>query len=271
MVDCRRTAVGAGEDSRVDLSSFQQYLRQAAATAYEAVHLPGFTLFLHATNDRVHLNYAIPDTDWAGHASSSIPALCRAFETRGRVPRFEFVEEVSPLLPKTLVAGGFHEEYRGPAMACVRADHTSAPDVSGLVIDRVSDGSPEDALRAMATTQAKGFGAAEDWRASDADVADLRGFLASGQGFIGRIDGDVVCVSQLAASHDGIAELVGVATLPAFRRRGLATAVTGAATAAAYECGVDAVCLSAGDEESARMYERVGYRTVATMLAYSRE
>ncbi len=262
---------GAPEGSRVDVSRLQNYLRRMAATAYDAVPLPGFTLFFHATNDRVHLNYAIPNTGAAAHASSSIAALGGEFESRGRTPRLEFVEEYAPRLPAALRAAGFREEYRGPAMARARGDGASASDLPGFTIQTVGAGASDETLRAMVTAQVRGFGAGDEWRPSGSDVAELRAFLASGQGFVGTLGGDVVCVAQLAAPHDGMTELVGVATLPAYRRRGMASAVSAVATAHAFESGMDAVCLSAGDEASACMYQRVGYRTVATMLAYSRE
>ncbi|HKG52226.1 MAG TPA: GNAT family N-acetyltransferase [Actinomycetales bacterium] len=61
-----------------------------------------------------------------------------------------------------------------------------------------------------------------------------------------------------------VAEIVGVATLPAARRRGLGGAVAGALARAALEAGVTTVFLSAQDDTVARVYERVGFRRVGT-------
>lgn len=61
-----------------------------------------------------------------------------------------------------------------------------------------------------------------------------------------------------------VAEVVGVGTLPSARRRGLGAAVTAALAVDALELGVDLVFLSAGSEEIARVYERVGFRRVGT-------
>ena len=63
---------------------------------------------------------------------------------------------------------------------------------------------------------------------------------------------------------DGVTEIVGVATLPAYRRRGLGAAVTAALVADALERGVETVFLSAADEDVARMYASVGFRRVGT-------
>lgn len=78
--------------------------------------------------------------------------------------------------------------------------------------------------------------------------AVLRGPLASG-GY--QRAGDVV-------------EVVGVATLPVARRRGLGGAVAGALARAALRAGADTVFLSAQDDAVARVYERVGFRRVGT-------
>ena len=78
--------------------------------------------------------------------------------------------------------------------------------------------------------------------------AVLRGPLASG-GY--QRAGDVV-------------EVVGVATLPVARRRGLGGAVAAALARAALGAGADTVFLTAQDDAVARVYERVGFRRVGT-------
>ena len=60
------------------------------------------------------------------------------------------------------------------------------------------------------------------------------------------------------------AEIVGVATLPSARRRGLGAAVSGFLARRARETGHDLVFLSASDEAVARVYARVGFRRVGT-------
>lgn len=62
----------------------------------------------------------------------------------------------------------------------------------------------------------------------------------------------------------GVAEVVGVATLPAFRRQGLAAAVTSVLASEALRRGRSTVLLSAQDDDVARVYERVGFVRVGT-------
>jgi GNAT superfamily N-acetyltransferase len=60
------------------------------------------------------------------------------------------------------------------------------------------------------------------------------------------------------------AEIVGVATLPSARRRGLGAAVSAYLARHALDAGHDLIFLSAASDDVARVYERVGFRRVAT-------
>jgi len=77
------------------------------------------------------------------------------------------------------------------------------------------------------------------------------------------LDGELVAVG----SHQpvsGISEVVGVATLPAFRRRGIGAALTNRLVEDALARDVETVFLSAGDDAVARVYERAGFWRVGT-------
>ncbi|MEU6522508.1 GNAT family N-acetyltransferase [Streptomyces sp. NPDC046924] len=78
-------------------------------------------------------------------------------------------------------------------------------------------------------------------------------------------DGTALCAGQ----HQPIgtvSEVVGVGTLPAARRRGFGLAVTAALVTDARSRGVETVFLSAGDEDVAGIYARLGFRRIATAL-----
>lgn len=61
-----------------------------------------------------------------------------------------------------------------------------------------------------------------------------------------------------------VAEIAGVATLPSARRRGYASQLTATLARQAVDTGADLVFLSAGDDDVARLYTRVGFRRVGT-------
>jgi GNAT superfamily N-acetyltransferase len=62
----------------------------------------------------------------------------------------------------------------------------------------------------------------------------------------------------------GVTEVVGVGTLPSARRRGLGAAVTAALVADARDRGAEIVFLSAGSDDVARMYGRLGFERIGT-------
>ncbi|ATO17296.1 GNAT family N-acetyltransferase [Micromonospora sp. WMMA2032] len=70
--------------------------------------------------------------------------------------------------------------------------------------------------------------------------------------------------SGMAMRVDDVAEIAGVATLPSARRRGLGAAVTATLARELRAAGTDLVFLSAGSEDIARVYLRVGFRRVGT-------
>ena len=62
----------------------------------------------------------------------------------------------------------------------------------------------------------------------------------------------------------GVSEIVGVATLPAYRRRGIGAALVDLLIEDALRRGVQTIFLTAGDETIARVYHRLGFRRIAT-------
>ncbi len=68
---------------------------------------------------------------------------------------------------------------------------------------------------------------------------------------------------------DDVAEVVGVATVPSARRRGLGAAVTATLAGHALDHGVEVVFLSAGSDDVARVYESVGFARVGTACVAS--
>jgi predicted GNAT family acetyltransferase len=62
----------------------------------------------------------------------------------------------------------------------------------------------------------------------------------------------------------GAAEVVGVATLPSARRRGLGAAVSAALAHRAMELGNEIVFLSAASDDVARVYAGIGFQRIGT-------
>jgi len=99
-------------------------------------------------------------------------------------------------------------------------------------------------------------------------TAALRERIATGRTvmMVAVEDDEPVAVgSHQPVDVDGteVSEIVGVATLPRLRTRGLGAGLASALTAHARETA-DLVFLTAGDDDVARIYERVGFARLAT-------
>ncbi|TYP89167.1 GNAT family N-acetyltransferase [Blastococcus xanthinilyticus] len=101
-----------------------------------------------------------------------------------------------------------------------------------------------------------------------ARTAVLRERIAGGRTVmvVAKENGSPVAVgSHQPVDIDGteVSEIVGVATLPRLRGRGLGAGVVSALVAHARETA-DLVFLAAGDDDVARVYERIGFARLAT-------
>jgi ribosomal protein S18 acetylase RimI-like enzyme len=246
----------------------QAYLRHAAHEQYEAVPVPPFTAFFHRTDDLTFFNYAIPDGEVARDIGAALDTLRAAFRARQRRPRWEYLHEFVPGLAPLLETAGFVEEARLHLMICTPDTLRPVADVGGLTLHELTaQSSPQDAYDFM-LTQRQGF---NPGYAEQPTEEEARQFLANrddGASFLARLDGEPASAGGFSAPHDGICEVVGIATRTQFRQRGIASALTALATRTAFGRGVEVACLTAGDERAGRMYEHVGYRPFATTLFY---
>jgi ribosomal protein S18 acetylase RimI-like enzyme len=253
-------------------NQLETYMRRAAALTHDTIEQPPFVLFFNAADPLRFFNYARPTAPLAGDLRAPLVELCAAFRARERLPRFEFLWEFAPDFGAALLAAGYQEEGHNPLLVCTRETLRPAPAVPGLEIVPLTPDSPSSDLRAAVTVQRRAFGDGNEPEATDADAADQQKRVAAGAGgFIGRLNGEVVAVADYTVPLDGFTELVGIATTAGYRGRGIATALTAAASEAAFAQGVDVVFLGAEDERAGRVYERVGFKPFGTLLAYALE
>ncbi|MFD9536127.1 GNAT family N-acetyltransferase [Streptomyces sp. NPDC060010] len=193
-----------------------------------------------------------------------------------KVPEaFEWVAENSPSLRAAVEAAGLRVSSH-PLMVLESVRPTPAhPDVrvlgaddpllaAAVTVPMLAFAAPGTALGEAGPTE---LAAALTDPTVEPRRARLSNQLASGgTGMAAAVrDGVVLCSGQYIPVGD-VAEVVGVGTLPAARRQGLALAVTAALVEQALARGARTVFLSAGDEDVARIYGRIGFRRVATAL-----
>ncbi|GGM29361.1 GNAT family N-acetyltransferase [Dactylosporangium sucinum] len=221
----------------------------------KAIEVGPFVIGWDPTTDSRFINYATPQLD-AVVTTADVTALVAAFRDIGRVPRLEYVASCAPDLEQQLIDAGFSVEARHDYLVCF-PDSLSAP----ATPDGFEFAEPAtDEQRASAVTvQNEAFGA--DPVATLADVARVRRMQDNGGVVMLVRSNDGVCVAtgQATAPRAGVSEVAGIAVGKAFRRRGVAGALTAAITGQLFTTGVDLAWLEASGKESWRVYERVGY------------
>lgn len=226
--------------------------------------------------------YARPAQGRTGEVSADAVARVRERQRELGIPEsFEWIDEVTPTLRAAVEATGLvvHEH---PLMVLAEdAPATAAELPSGGPSVRILG--PDDPALAAALALPHVAFATPGTGIGPAGVAELAAAVASrsGDGSVERVrarigkgltsvaasvqDGAALCSGQ-HQPVGSVSEIVGVGTLPAARRRGLGLAVTVALVADARSRGVETIFLSAGDDDVARIYARLGFRRVATAL-----
>ncbi|MET9496984.1 GNAT family N-acetyltransferase [Streptomyces sp. NPDC006552] len=189
---------------------------------------------------------------------------------------FEWVAETTPGLRAAVEAAGLHVSEH-PLMA----RDASAPLPGRHPLVRVLDAADPFLAAALALphvafahpgTATGPVGAAEltaevAARAADGTVPDHQERIRAGRVVVAAaVENGVVLGSGMHLPVGDVTEVAGVGTLPAARRRGLGLAVTAELVRSALASGVSTVFLSAGDDEVARLYARLGFHPVGTAL-----
>jgi ribosomal protein S18 acetylase RimI-like enzyme len=219
--------------------------------------------------------YARPELGAAKFTAADVLRV-RERQRELRLPeQFEWVAETSPGLRAAAIVAGL-----------TVADHPLMVLASNAFVDAVPSpgitfrlATPEDDFALLSAVAHVGFtfpGTARGDAGSREVVKAIggrnpereafqRGRLASGQTVTAVAFSDGVPVA--VGSHQpvgAVTEVVGVATLPAYRRQGIGAALTALLTRDARARGVGTVFLSAGSDEIARVYERAGFERIGT-------
>jgi ribosomal protein S18 acetylase RimI-like enzyme len=226
--------------------------------------------------------YARPRRDAPAPPSAADIIAVRERQRKLALPEaFEWVHELNPDLIAVARSAGL-TVLEAPLMVLDPAALPPATELSAVpvrILDPTADSFEAD-LAARRAVAAVGFGApgtatgdagptARDAALTGASVALLReerdraltGLRISA---LAESPDEGVLASGMAMRVEGAAEIAGVATLPAARRRGLGAAVTVALARRLLDDGVDLVFLSAANDDVARIYVRAGFRRIGT-------
>ncbi|MCW2992128.1 MAG: acetyltransferase [Solirubrobacterales bacterium] len=236
-----------------------------AGSNRETVRVAPFTAFVDARRSLKYFSYAVPDQGAGAEAAASLEALAAAFSERGRTGRIELVEELTPALPAAVEAAGWSLSERVPIMVCTSDSLVIPPVPEGIEVIVPDAGSPEDVIAGWHRTLGIAFGDEKEIEAAEIEVWRERAptsFYAAALS-----EGEVIGTAAGAPLSHGNCEIGAVATLPAYRRRGIAGHLTAEATAAAFAAGAEIVWLTSAPEAE-RIYAQAGFSVVGHAANY---
>jgi ribosomal protein S18 acetylase RimI-like enzyme len=254
------------------LAPIETYYDGVPRSVARAEGIGPFTLFVNPGPGWPY--YARPSLGAAGFSIEDVQRV-RARQRELGVPEsFEWVAEVTPALAAAVEASGLSVGDH-PLMLLDTTRLTSNVTADGVEVRLATSSDDLPLLNAVAQVGFNNPGSAVgplDLEAArkvvnrdPAEVAFRQERMRTGR--------SVMAVAYIGdqpvgvGSHnplDSVTEIVGVAVLPAFRRRGIAAALTGLLVADALSRGVRTVFLSANDTAISRIYQRIGFRTIAT-------
>lgn len=234
-----------------------------------------FTLFVPAAGG--FPLYARPSLGAQEFRTSDVAGVRARQRDLGLPESFEWQHEATPGLASVLLACGLVVRDH-PLQVLDGSIDTFSPPGDVELLELTADAGTDALAAALALANlafshggtAVGDAGADALRRAAAQVgADAvercRARLATGRAsmVVGRAGETTVAVAS-AQQAVGVAEVVGVGTLPTHRRRGLGAAVTAAVVRCARAKGARTVFLSAGDDDIARIYARLGFLRVGT-------
>jgi ribosomal protein S18 acetylase RimI-like enzyme len=202
-----------------------------------------------------------------------VSSVLARLEELGLPQSIEWVHETTPSLRAAAVAAGI-EVGDYPLLVL---DGEPVVRQSPVAVRRLAPDDPD--LAAVQAAIHVGFGqddtqlgpasvAERDVRATEPDshVDTMSAMIAAGRtATFGAFDPALGAVGGGSHNPRGdVTEVVGVAVLPAQRRRGIAGHLTWTLATDAAQAGVRTVFMSAGSDDVARVYEGVGFRRVGT-------
>jgi ribosomal protein S18 acetylase RimI-like enzyme len=241
----------------------QSYLRAHALATSDHERVGCFVARFDGRSDNPYRNYAVPDDD-AEPKGDEISALVAAFVRRGRKPRLEYIAAAAPGVESALRDAGFTVERRIPLMICREVQPAGLPlDGVQLAIAR----SDADTVEA-ADVGARAYG--NDGPSPDSlrELIERGGVLAIARdGMTGAMIGAGVATPQ----QEAVTEITGIGVLAAFRRRGLAGALTSLLARESFARGANLAWLTPEHDEARNIYARTGFVSVSEQLHISKQ
>lgn len=236
---------------------------KATAPNRDTVEVGPFLLMLSPSTPLQWLNNAALVDRSAHVGPAEIEAMVAAFKARDRMPRMELFSGLHESLIRQLQDTGFKVESEMPLMVCT-PEAFRPQRLAGARLERVRpDGDVETVMRIVDVAFE------HDEPLTPSRIEAHRRSLEKGtiRTALCYLDDQPAAVASMVVA-EGVGELAGVGTLPEFRRRGAASAVS---TFLMEQFFQDAglAWLSAGDPTAQAVYDRLGFELIGTQVNIS--
>lgn len=244
------------------LQKIDGYLNAIQARSSDSEEFGPFTAFFRRGSEMPEVSYARPTRPWDGDLPAAVDGVRAAFRRKNRVCRWEYIEELTPDLSALLVSSGFPTPIPRPLMVLTQA-RFRPEQVDTAEIRPIDSGETRQIDAVLNAAFRDTDPAAETTNEAPSDESDfLRGVIERGGAVYGAFVAGRPVAGGVHSPLVGVSEIAGIGTLPSFRRRGIAGAITSALATDAFERGVECVFLSAGDETIERIYARLGFERI---------
>ena len=247
----------------------QGYVQVKARAGRESLIVGGFTLYLPMGTETGGVSLALPNQPDSALNPSVLERIEHIAAKRGHTVCFHWLDCYAPGLVASLNGAGYGVQESTPLLVC-EPGQVISPATEPLEMATVSADSPLEDVAENWNINARGFDPSATL-AQPADVLDFRRILEKSRAFTARLDGVGVSAGMYTDIHEGVTELVGIATLQAYRRRGFGGALAAFATQTAFADGATLAFLTAASEEASRVYQRVGFRPVGNLLLLAKQ
>jgi ribosomal protein S18 acetylase RimI-like enzyme len=248
------------------LRRLESQLHAALAEGSEVHEVDAFRAHVWRTPDPFYRNVAVPvrpKTEWA----AAIEALRRLFARYERRSRVEFFAELWPGLDRALEAAGFLAESRAPVMTACGG--SLPPAKFAPRIELLDGDTPEGTLRAYLEGAAAAFHEPTAMLAPG-ELERLQQGLARGTLRTAVVlDAGTPVAGASLAGGGPVAELLGVWTSVAYRRRGFARILCRRLLGEFFAAAGEIVWPTAGSKESLGLYGGLGFAPCGTHLDYA--
>ncbi len=249
----------------------QRYMiasQQADAGLSAPMMVGPFAVLLHPGDTVIESNVAMPTAQDVGAPNDWLEALRAAFAAHERRPAIRWLAGYAPTLEAALQSAGFTVHSRASMLACAPGEVLAPAPIPDLSVITITDTSSVADVRENLDANAFGFDPINAQPATDEQAIKFRADLVTSRAFTARLAGQTAGAGMYVPPQAGVTELVGVATLEAFRGRGIAAALTAHMTQAAFANGCDLVYLATTNPVAERAYRRVGFQPIGEELIY---